>query len=88
MKPSDFCKKHPWTSVMKNAEHEVIAANVMVILKRTQDIFRPLKWDEYKQERLKDNNFSDRERLYFNNVIGYFKSEDTARLFSPEWKNI
>ena len=57
----------------------------MVILKRTGDEFRPLEWEEYKQERLKDKNFSEYEKKYFDKVIPYCKSADTAVLFSNSW---
>lgn len=53
MKPSNF-KTYPWNSVLRNNESETIARNVMVILSRTGDTFRPLAYDEYKTERLKE----------------------------------
>jgi len=84
-KPSDFTN-HPFDSVFKSTEHETIARNIMVILKRTGNKFRPLTWDEYKAERLKDGNFSPREVSYFNEVHEYCVSGDTARLFSKAWK--
>ena len=59
--PSDF-KVFPWSSVSKNSETETIAQNIMIILSRTGNEFRELSWDEYKEERLKDGGFSDRER--------------------------
>lgn len=85
MKPSNFMK-HPWSSVTQSAECENIARNIMVILYRTGDEFRHLEWDEYKAERLKDGNFSDIEKKYFDAVIDFCKNEDTAILFSPTWK--
>lgn len=85
MKPSNFTK-YPWNSVLQNGESEQIALNIMVILKRTGDIFRDLTWDEYKSERLKDKNFSEGEQTFFNKVIDYCKNEDTAKLLSETWR--
>lgn len=87
MKPSNYTT-HPWNSVLQNSESETIAVNIMVILKRTGDTFRDLSWEEYKEERLKDKNFSEREKNYFDKVIDYCKSSETAKLFSKSWKNI
>ena len=84
MKPSDFTN-FPYSSVTRNNESETIARNIMVILERTGNKFRPLPWDEYKSERLKDGNFTDGEHEYFDAVIDYCKSADTAKLFSPVW---
>lgn len=85
MKPSDF-KIHPWNSTAGSYEAETVARNIITILARTGDEWRPLDWAEYKAERLEDGNFSERERNYFDQVIGYCKSADTAVLFSPTWK--
>ena len=84
MKPSNFTN-YPWASKAQNAESEIIARNIMVILKRTGDQFRPLSWEEYSVERQKDGNFSELEKKYFDAVIPYCISADTAILFSPEW---
>ena len=83
--PSNFTD-YPFNSVFKSSEHETIAQNIMLILKRTGDIFRTLKWEEYKVERLTDGNFSEGERAYFEKVRLYCKSSDTAQLFSETWK--
>lgn len=85
IKPSAFTK-FPMGSTMQKSEAETIARNIMVILARTGDTFRLLTWDEYKTEREKDANFSTGERAYFDVVIDYCKSADTARLFSPVWE--
>ncbi len=86
MKPSDFCI-HPFSSITQNSEAETIARNIMVILSRRGDTFAPLSWDEYKSERVKDGNFSSLEKGYFEEVIVYCVSEDTAKLFSPTWNS-
>lgn len=86
-KPSDFTK-HPWNSVLQKDEPEVVARNIMVIMSQTGDTWRPLDWEEYKAERLKDGSFSHTEKRYFDQVIGYCKSPDTAVLFSPDWAEV
>lgn len=83
-KPSSYFF-YPWNSVLQNSQSETIALNVMKILARTGNKFRPLKWEEYKEERLCDGNFSDQEKRYFDNVIEHCISPDTAKLFSKEW---
>lgn len=87
LKPSDFTFK-PFGSVLQKSEAETIAANIMVILKRRGNEWNSLSWDEYKEERLKDGEFSEGEKRYFDQVIDYCKSPETAMLFSPKWKEI
>lgn len=84
MKPSDFTS-YPWGSVAGKSEAEVVARNIMVILSRTGNEFRNLDWEEYKEEREKDGNFSPSEKPYFEEVLPYCKSADTAKLFSEKW---
>lgn len=86
IKPSDFTSL-PMGSVLQKSEAEVVARNIMIILKRTGDVFRYLSWDEYHAERLKDGNFDYYEKHFFEQVIGYCKSVDTAVLFSRAWQN-
>lgn len=83
-KPSDFTN-FPFDSVECKSEAETIALNIMVILDRTGNTFRELTWQEYMRERLRDSNFSEGEFSYFNRVISYCKSPDTANLFSKAW---
>ena len=84
MNPSDFTV-FPTDSVKQNHQTEQIAINIMVILKRTGDTFRPLDWEEYKKERLEDGHFTDREQGYFDGVIAHCASPETAKKFSPAW---
>ena len=72
-------------SVLRKSEAETVARNIMVILKRTGDTWRELSYDEYKEERQKDGHYTDQERRYFEQVIPYCKSAETAVLFSPKW---
>jgi hypothetical protein len=85
MKPSDICNKRPYDSIFQNPEHEIVARNIMVILKRTGDKFKSMTWQEYKKGRLADGNFSDEEKIYFDLVIVHCSSEKAARNFSKEW---
>jgi len=73
------------SSVFMKSEHETIALNIMIILKRTGDKFRKLSYKEYETERLKDGNYSKVEKVYFDQVIKYCKNATTARLFSKAW---
>ena len=87
MKPSNFTT-YPWSSVLQNSESETIALNVMKILARTGNEFRELSYEEYKSERLKDSNFTDKEQSYFEKIILYCKTADTAILFSKSWVSV
>lgn len=87
LKPSNF-KIHPWDSIFKNNETETIARNIMVILARTSDTWRSLSWNEYVAERTNDGAFTEWEKPYFDKVIDYTVSPETAKLFSPAWKEI
>jgi len=83
-KPSDFTN-FPCGSVMKKTEAEQIACNIMVILERTGDVFRNLSWQEYQTERMKDGGISKKEKSYFDNVIEYCKTAETAVSFGGRW---
>ena len=86
-KPSDFTD-HPMNSVFRSHEHEMVARNIMIILERLGDEWADIAWDQYKEQRLKDGNFSEAEKGLFEKVSGYCKSADTAVLFSDTWKSI
>lgn len=66
--------------------HEIIALNIMTILKRTGDEFRDLSWDEYTLEREKDGKLSIDEQSYFDRVKPYTLSAEIAQTFSSSWK--
>ncbi len=85
--PGNFTE-FPYSSIERKVEAETIAVNIMVILQRTGNIFRKLSWKEYKKERLKDGEFTESEHEYFDKVIDYCKSVDTAKLFSKVWKEV
>lgn len=85
MKPSDLVYRTPFDSVFQNCECETVARNIIAILNDTGDEWREIEWDEYETRRLQDGGFSSRELTLFNKVIGYCVSEQTARLFSPNW---
>lgn len=86
MKPSNF-KKHPYGSVTNNSESETVARNIMVILSRTGDVFRSLDWEEYRTEREKDGNFTEREKAYFDKVSPWCRTAEQAATFSPTWES-
>lgn len=48
--PSIFME-NPMGSIFQKSESETVARNIMTILKRTGDVFRIIRWDEYKEER-------------------------------------
>ena len=83
-RPSDFCR-YPWSSVLQNTECEVVAQNVMKILRRTGDQWRQLTWDEYQAERLKDGQFNPIERGFFDRVWPLVANAELAAKFSSEW---
>ena len=85
--PEDF-RVTAFDSVWQKSECETIATNVMVILSRTGDVWRKLTWDEYKKERLKDNNFTETEHQYFEKVIDFCVSPETARTVCIKWKEV
>mgnify|MGYP006935488746 FL=1 len=86
MKPSNFTKT-PFNSVLKKSEFETVARNIMVILSRSGNEFRLLSWDEYKEHRIKDGNFTESERQYFDRVVGFCVAAESAMAFCPTWAN-
>lgn len=78
---------YPWDSIFKKAEYEFVAYNIMVILKRNGNRFKPLDWDAYMKERKKDKGFSEYEHEYFVD-LAYLSMGDRQELerFSPVWK--
>ena len=85
LKPSNYTS-HPMSSVSKEWGAEQIARNIMTILWRTGDEWRPLAWEEYCTERQKDGNFSKMEKPYFDRVISYCKSAEDADRFCSSWR--
>jgi hypothetical protein len=95
--PSDFVE-WPWSSIFRNSEHEQVATNIMVILKRTGNKWRELSWDEYLAERQKDGggntgNYSTShgylsEQTCFSSVQPYTVSPEKAAEFSGTWAKI
>ena len=84
--PSDF-RQHPFDSVLHNYEAEVVACNILIILSRTDNVFRLLSWEEYKLEREKDGEFTKSEEGYFKQVVGFCTTAEAARTFSPVWRD-
>lgn len=79
MKPSDLVQIYPWDSVTQSAESETTACCIVQYLAQNGDQFRVFTFEEYQVRHPR----ADKER--FENVIKYFKSEDTVRLFSKEY---
>lgn len=89
MKPSDFASVSNMGSVARKSEAETVASNIMRILMITGDEWRPLSWEEYWNQRTKHGTgFSLKEKPYFEQVIDFCQSEQTARLFAPGWKMV
>lgn len=88
LKPSDFAKINCFNSIFQKCEYEEIAQNIMIILKRTGNTFRPLSYKEYEIERKKDGNYSIFEKSYFDKVRKYCMTPERAALFSPEWEKL
>jgi hypothetical protein len=86
-KPSAF-SSFPYSSIFGECNCEVIAQNIMVILKRTGNAFRLLTWKEYSKERKQDGNFNTREERFFNKVVESCSTEAGARKFSKEWREV
>lgn len=86
--PSTFAAISPMGSAAEKSEAETVARNIMTILSRKGDVFRQMGWGEYKYERLQDGDFSEKERPYFDNVIHFCRSAETAILFAPGWRRV
>jgi hypothetical protein len=87
-KPSDFAKVSNMASVLQKAEAEIVASNIMVILKRTGDKWRRLGWREYEKERQLDGQFHQMEQLYFDKVKNFCTTAEKAATFCPGWKRV
>lgn len=85
LRPSDLAGRVPYDSELGKANYEFIADNIMIILYRTYNVFRPLSWEEYKKERLKDGEFTESEKKYFDAVIDWCTTPEKARRFSKNW---
>lgn len=84
-KPSNYTSM-PMDSVLQKLEPEIVAQNIMKILAhKRDDQWISLHYDEYETERLADGDYSEGERHWFNKVIGYCNSPDTADLFCEDW---
>lgn len=78
---------------MQKTEAEIVALNIIYILTINGNIWRQLTWEEYKEQRLKDEaagkkgaTFSERERPFFESVLPYTISESAARTFCKGWE--
>jgi hypothetical protein len=87
-KPSAFSSIFPYSCIYQAGEYEVVAKNLMVVLKRTGNAFRLLTWEEYSKERKQDGNFNSREKRYFDKVVESCSTEAGARRFSNRWREV
>ena len=87
MNPSDFTEQ-PWSSIFYKSEPETIITNIMVILKRTGNIWRELSEEEYIKEREKDGGYGSSELQYFRQVVEYTTSAVKASRVSKSWAKI
>jgi hypothetical protein len=88
--PSDFLEK-PWNSIFQKSEHETIARNCMVILKRGGNEWRTLSEEEYVAARVEDGarpTTASAELSYFREVVAYTTSPEQAAKCSPTWAKI
>lgn len=87
MTPSNFTS-FPMGSIAQKSEAEQVARNIMIVLKRTGNTWRPLTWEEYRAERMKDGAFASGvhlEKVYFEQVSGYCVSAEQAQRFCADW---
>lgn len=85
--PSAFTQ-WPWSSMLQDSDAEQIAVNIMVILKRTGDTWRPLPAEEYRAQREKDGGFSQREAQWFERLAPLVATEELARTLSADWAQV
>ena len=86
-KPSNYCSS-PMGSISQNCETEIIACNIMRILKKTGDTFRDLSFEEYESARFDDGAelcHIDNEKPYFEMVIVHCTSPLAANKFCRGW---
>lgn len=89
MQPLDYASVRPFDSVMKNAECEIVARNILTIIGRGNNEWGGvISWEEYKTERLKDGNFTESEKEYFDKVFGFMTSEESVKAFAPNWREL
>lgn len=88
--PSNYCS-HPLSSILQKTEPECVARNIMIILKRTGNVWRELSEQEYQLEREKDaatdnrGGYSSFELYWFRKVIEHCTSSDRADVFCKNW---
>ena len=83
--PKDFLGLPTNESIERTFEIEVVARNIMVILHRLGNEIRYLTWEEYKEQRLVDGSFKEKEESYFDLANAYFGSVAQVKSFCPEW---
>lgn len=84
--PRDFGKIFPFKSVLGDGNAEQVCRNIMVILDRTGNKWRKMRWSEYKSKVNREVSFDEKE--CFIMVVKYTVSESTAGTFSKAWSEI
>lgn len=74
-------------SVFKDRHYEIVFINALVILERLGNNWG-LTLDTYKEERLKDGNFSLREEVIAEKVIPYVADYPIAMAFSDHGRKM
>ena len=91
LKPSDFAKVHPWSSVFENSENESLACSIMKAKEFKGDEWISIDYQDYLDYRKSLGEKYERgsaSQGEFEKVNPYCKSQDTAVLFSKSWKEL
>lgn len=80
--PSDFTN-HPFDSLVQSFNAEIVACNIMKIMKKKGNKWEKLTWEKYKEER--QVNFHEEEKDYFEKVVEHCVSPEKAKMFSKAW---
>ena len=75
-------------STSQTPECEAVAKNLLAIFARNSNVFKPIAWNEYVNERKADGDFSENEKPYFDELIQHCKDAESFALFSLKWRVI
>lgn len=89
LKPSDFMLCHPWNSVLESSECESMACSLMATMNKNGNEWIQPTYEQYVDYRKGlGAGYDVGGKDQYDKIIDYLKSEDTARLFSPSWKEL
>ena len=86
LKPGHFTV-YPMGSIKQSAGSQIVAQSINIIRERLGNDWA-LSWDQYKAERVKDGDFTDKEKKYFDSVIDLISSAEACINFSPSWSKV